>query len=186
MFAIMFLVWTLSVGYKKGEAAFKKSSSIAEQALTSIKVVVAYGQEEKEGERFEEHLDHARMVGIKFHFFSGLGYALNNSSFLILFAASMFFGSLMVTNNVYNHNKRRDYTGGDIVAVFFGIIFGAFSLGIAAPNFKALTKGRQALKCVLDIINREPEIILDDPNACYLTDFVGDVELKDVSFKYKT
>ena len=183
---IMFLVWTLSVGYKKGEAAFKKSSSIAEQALSSIKIVVAYGQEVKEGERFEEHLDHARIVGIKFHFFSGLGYALNNSSFLILFTASLFFGSLMVTNNVYNHNKRRDYTGGDIVAIFFGIIFGAFSLGIAAPNFKSVTKGRQALKCVLDIINREPEIKLDDPDAASIANFKGEVELKNVSFKYRT
>ena len=73
-----------------------------------------------------------------------------------------------------------------IVAIFFGIIFGAFSLGIAAPNFKSITKGRQAARCVLDVIQREPEIKLDNPNSVVLSDFKGEVELKNVSFTYKT
>ena len=185
MLAIMFLVWVLQVGYKKGEAAFKKSSSVAEQALSSIKVVVAYGQEVSEGERFEEHLDYARKIGIRSHFLTSIGYALNNSCYFLLFTAALFFGSLMVTNNVYNENKHRIYSGGDIVATFFGIILGAFSLGIAAPNFKSIIKGRQAARCVLDVIQRDPQIKLNDQNSVVLSDFKGEVELKNVSFTYK-
>ena len=183
---ILFLVWTLQKGYTQGERAFKASSTLAEQALSSIKVVAAYGQEEKEEERFIAHLDKARSSGIRFHFLSALAYALNGGVFLAIFAGVLYFGGLFVTEGVHNDIKDRTYSGGDTIAIFFGVIFGAFSLGIAGPNFKALTKGRQAGRCALDVIERTPEILIDDPNAQPLTDFKGEIEFKDVSFKYKT
>jgi ABC-type multidrug transport system fused ATPase/permease subunit len=49
---MVFLIWVLQLGYKAAEKAFKESSIKAEQALSSIKVVAAFGQEAKEEERF--------------------------------------------------------------------------------------------------------------------------------------
>jgi len=46
------LVTLLQFGHKTQERAFKKSSTLAEQALSSIKIVAAFGQENKEEERF--------------------------------------------------------------------------------------------------------------------------------------
>jgi hypothetical protein len=48
------------------------------------------------------------------------------------------------------------------LACFLGIVYGAFSLGLAAPNMKALTEGRVAGKMAYDIIERVPEINPDD------------------------
>lgn len=181
-----FLVYVLSLGYKRTERAFKKSSTYAEQALSNIKIVAAFGQENKEEERFTEHLDYARNTSIRFNFLTALGYAINNSGFILTFGAALYFGGLFVTEGVHNDIKDRTYTAGDVIAAFFGVIFGAMSLGIAGPNFKALTKGRQAGYVALETIHRKPQILIDDPSASKLENFKGDIRFKDVSFMYKT
>jgi len=46
------------------------------------------------------------------------------------------------------------YVAGDVIAIFFGIIFGIFSLGMASPHIKALNEGWAALAEMLKVINR--------------------------------
>jgi len=186
MLVVGLLVFSLQMGYKTGERAFKASSIKAEQALGNIKVVVAYGQEELEEQRFVKHLDQACTSSKRFHFISAIGFAANNGAFLLIFGAMLYLGGIFVVNNVYNDVRGREYTGGDVVSIFFGVMFGGMSLGIAGPNFSAVTKGRQAARAALDIIYRQPDIVIDDPNAKLLTDFRGEIEFQNVSFQYKT
>jgi len=141
---VFFMVIVLQMGYKNQERAFKKSSTLAEQALSSIKIVAAFGKEEKEEARFSGPLEEARTSGIKYHFITSIAYSINNGGYLIVFGLTLLFGAMFVHHGVNNDIKNRDYTPGDIVAIFYGIMFAAFSLGIAGPNFKSLTKGRQA------------------------------------------
>lgn len=68
----------------------------------------------------------------------------------------------MITQKVENSNSGKLYTSGDILACFLGIVYGVFSLGLAAPNFKALTEGKVAGKMAYDIIERTPKILLDE------------------------
>jgi ABC-type multidrug transport system fused ATPase/permease subunit len=182
-----FLIWVLQLGYKAAEKAFKESSTKAEQALTSIKVVAAFGQEAKEEERFWENLEEARKTGIKFHLLTGLGYALNNGSFMFFFGTILLLGGIFVTQDVHNDVADRGYTPGDIIAIFFGIMFGAFSLSIAGPNFKSVTRGRQAAYAALETINRQPTIMIDDPSAIPLSDDMqGEIEFQNVEFSYNS
>lgn len=159
---------------------------MAEQALSSIKVVAAFGQEAKEIEKFSEPLEEARKSGIRFHFFSGIAFGLNNGAFIFIFAFTLFFGGIFVIEGVKNDIKGRGYTPGDIVAIFFGMMFAAFSLSLAGPNFKAVTKGRQAAYAALEVIQREPKIIIDDENAILLNSLEGEIQFENVSFRYKT
>lgn len=187
IFVVMsFLIWVLGANYKHQEKAFKASSTKAEQALASIKVVAAFGQEQKEEDRFNEHLEEARVSAIKFYFCSSLGYGLNNGAFMFVFGLALLFGALFVTESVHNDIRGREYTPGDIVGVFFGIMFGAFSLSLAAPNLQAVTKGRQATHKAITTIEREPLINIDDTSAKRLDNLRGEIEFEDVHFKYKT
>lgn len=96
----------------------------------------------------------------------------------------MYIGGVFCHKGFKNDIKHRDYTAGDTTAIFFGIIFGTFALGIAAPNFNSITKGRLAGKSAKDVIDRVPEIMLDDPHAKEFKNFKGVVELKNVTFTY--
>ena len=159
---------------------------MAEQALQSIKVVTAFGQEAKEVDRFSEPLEDARKSGIKYHLFSAIAYGLNNGAFMFIFALALFFGSLFVTEGVWNDVKSRDYTPGDIIAIFFGMMFSAYSLSLAGPNFKALTVGRQAAHAAIETIDRQPEIEIDSESAIRFEDLKGDIKFEDVVFRYKS
>ena len=55
------------------------------------------------------------------------------------------------------------------MSCFFGVVFGLFSLGAATPNLKAVVEGRIAGKMAYSIIEREPKIKMDDPNAMRLS-----------------
>jgi ABC-type multidrug transport system fused ATPase/permease subunit len=69
--------------------------------------------------------------------------------------------------------------------VFFGIIFGIFSLGMAAPHIAAVNEGRVALATVLSVINRKTPIILNDPNAApFDYNATGDIVFEGVKFGY--
>lgn len=106
---------------------------------------------------------------------------------MFLFGVALIFGAIFVVEGVHNDVAGRGYTPGDIIAIFFGVMFGAFSLAIAGPNFKSVTRGRQAAYSALQTINRVPKILIDDHTAKPISDNMkGDIEFQDVEFKYKT
>ena len=128
----------------------------------------------------------ARKTGIKTHFTGALAIG---GFFLALYgyySYSFFIGSFMVTESIENINSKKTYTSGDVMACFLGLVYGIFSLGLAAPNFKALTEGRVAGKMAFDIIERVPKINLDDPKAAKVENLKGFIEFKNVTFSYPT
>ena len=81
--------------------------------------------------------------------------------FAIIFATyaySFYMGSVWIYKGYWNNTYNRTYTAGDVLSCFFGVIFGMFSVGLAAPNIKAVTDGRVAGKLSFDIIDRKPQI----------------------------
>jgi hypothetical protein len=72
-----------------------------------------------------------------------------------------YFGGLFIYHSVINDISGNDYNSGDIVAIFFGVIFGMFSMGMAGSNIKAVTEGKVAGKMAFDIIERIPPINLE-------------------------
>lgn len=109
--------------------------------------------------------------------------------FLVLYGFytfAFYVGSYMVTNKVINTNSGDIYSSGDIMACFLGLVYGVFSLGLATPNFKALTEGRVAGKMAYDVIERVATIPLDDEKATKLNDLTGRIEFRNVSFSYPT
>jgi ATP-binding cassette subfamily B (MDR/TAP) protein 1 len=149
-------------------------------------VVQAFGQEHTETVNYGKYLDRAKVTGIKtavksafslsFFFFVMFGY----------YAYAFFTGSYLITKHIKNTNSDKPYNSGDILSCFFGIVFGVFSLGMAAPNIKAVTEGRIAGKVAYDLIERKPKILLDDPEAEPVGDVRGQIEFKNVTFRYPT
>ena len=57
------------------------------------------------------------------------------------------------------------YMGGDILAVFWGILFGFFALAQISPHAKNVSEGRVAGKFTYDVIERIPLINQDSQNG---------------------
>jgi hypothetical protein len=78
------------------------------------------------------------------------------SSIFGTYAYAFYLGSVWIYHDIYNNSMSRSYTAGDILSCFFGVVFGMFSMGMAAPNIKAVSEGRVAGKMAFDIIDRKP------------------------------
>lgn len=87
LIACLLLVKISISGYTESTAAYTKSASYAEQALSAIKVVVSFGVENKEVKNYTKHLDVVFAVGCKTHLFSGFTLGL---LFMVLYAAYAF------------------------------------------------------------------------------------------------
>mmetsp|Transcript_21964 Transcript_21964/g.16309 ORF Transcript_21964/g.16309 Transcript_21964/m.16309 type:complete len:202 (+) Transcript_21964:725-1330(+) len=163
--------------------AYGQSAGYAEQALNAIRVVVAFGQEERESIVYNRYLTNAKSSGIVTTFKTSLILAMFMFISLASYAYSFFMGSIWIYHEIPNTAFDRSYTAGDVLTCFFGVLFGMYSLGMAAPNIKAVSVGKVAGKMVFDIIDRVPDIPIDDPNATMHT-VGGDIEFKNVSFVY--
>lgn len=117
-------------------------------------MVVAYGQEEKEVKNYSKYLYRARIAGIKTHCKGALTMAMFFASIFGTYAYAFYMGSVWIYKGFENQTFGREYSAGDILSCFFGVIFGMFSVGLAAPNIKAVTEGRVAGKLAFDIIDR--------------------------------
>ena len=101
------------------------------------------------------------------------------------YAYAFYIGSQFVQHDVYNTAQKRTYSGGDVLATFFGVIIGVFSLGQTMNHYKTVKEGCVAAKLAFDIIERKPTIDQDDKNAVKHT-IQGSVELRNVNFYYPT
>lgn len=75
---------------------------------------------------------------------------------------------------------------GDIVKVFFVIIYASFAIAQTIALAPDISKGSQALASVFSILNRRTKIDANDPKAMIVEVVRGDVEFKGVNFAYST
>lgn len=107
---------------------------------------------------------------------------MNNAIFLLCTSYAMYIGALFVKNHVQKSDGK-EYTAGDTQAIFFGIFFGIFAIGIGAPNFKAMTEGKLNGFSALRVIERVPNIPPNDQNAIF-HQVQGKVQVRDLVFTY--
>jgi len=145
-------------------------------------VVCAFGQEEKEITIFKKFLGRARSAGIESHIKAGFAFGFFMSIIFLCYAFSFYIGHVFIVKEYRDKKGERSYTSGDVIACFFGIIFGFFSLGMAAPNIKAVTEGQVAGKMAFEIIDRKPAVD-SKPNAKKEYD-KGEIRFEDCHFTY--
>ncbi|KAG9292639.1 hypothetical protein G9A89_007011 [Geosiphon pyriformis] len=168
----------LSSSTTKGQDAYAGAGTVAEQALSSIRTVVAFGGEKREIQRYLQQLETAYRSGTKKGLIGGLGLGL---IFLILFSTyglGFWYGSKLVLNG--------EKTGGQVLNTFFSLIMGAFSLGNAAPHFSAIGNAMGSAAALFAVIDRVPEIDVTSKEGKKLTvsSVKGRIEFKNINFHY--
>eukprot|EP00667_Euglena_gracilis_P000406 EG_transcript_406 len=161
----------------KAQEAYAQAGAIAQEVLAAIRTVHAFDGMERECLRYDERLAETQKVGIKKGLYSGLSLGI---IFFILFssyAVAFYFGSYLIEWGFD--------TGGSIVAVFFSVLVGAFTLGACGPIFTAMAEAQGAAFKVYEVIDRSPGINakVDAPGKV-LTTTEGHIEFRDVSFTY--
>lgn len=72
------------------------------------------------------------------------------------------------------------------MTVLFSVIFGAFALGQASPSMQKLAEAQGAAYKLFETIDRKPVIDALSRNGKKLDNVKGNIELKNIKFKYPT
>ena len=176
--AAYILAMVLADGSVQSQKAYAGAADIAQQVLSSIRTVYAFGGEEKEKKRYAKQLDVAEKQGLKNHLMNGSGMGLINFFLFNTFALAFWYGHVLVVNNTMNT--------GEVLSVIFSIIFGAFSLGSASPHISSVGNALGAAKKVFEIIERVSPIDPLSEKGEKPSSVKGRVTFENIGFHYPT
>eukprot|EP00117_Sycon_ciliatum_P002774 scpid23728/ scgid7858/ Multidrug resistance protein 1A; ATP-binding cassette sub-family B member 1A; MDR1A; Multidrug resistance protein 3; P-glycoprotein 3 len=160
----------------KEQGAYAKAGSVAEEVLSSVRTVVAFGGEDKEVDRYTKELESARKLGNRKGAVVGFGTAF---VFVVMFSTyglAFWWGSQLIIKD--------KLTPGDMLTTFFAVLIGGFALGHAAQNSEGLSTGRGAAVSVYRIINKASLIDASATRGKRLDKFSGDISFENVGFTY--
>uniref|UniRef100_A0A4W5JSU0 ATP-binding cassette, sub-family B (MDR/TAP), member 11a n=1 Tax=Hucho hucho TaxID=62062 RepID=A0A4W5JSU0_9TELE len=157
--------------------AYAKAGSVADEVLSSIRTVAAFGGEDKEVERYDKNLIEAQNWGVKKGTIIGVFQGYLWCIIFLCYALAFWYGSKLVI-------ETKELSPGTLIQVFFGVLMAAMNLGQASPCLEAFASGRAAAKTIFDTINREPEIDCFSEEGHKLDKVKGDIEFHNVTFNY--
>uniref|UniRef100_X2B039 Bile salt export pump n=1 Tax=Capitella teleta TaxID=283909 RepID=X2B039_CAPTE len=164
--------------------AYAKAGAVAEEVLGAIRTVVAFVGQEKECKRYFSNLDDAKKAGVKKGAIGGGGMGVIFFIIFSCYALAFWYGSKLV-------REEEAYTPGVMLIVrlpisniFFSVVFGAFGIGNAAPNLQNLATARSAAYTLWDLIDRKSLIDSSSTQGEKPDRMLGNIEFKDVHFKY--
>ncbi|XP_070694481.1 bile salt export pump [Pempheris klunzingeri] len=157
--------------------AYAKAGAVADEVLTSIRTVAAFGGEDKEAERYDENLVEAQNWGVKKGTIIGVFQGYLWCIIFLCYALAFWYGSKLVIDT-------KEMSPGTLIQVFFGVLMAAMNLGQASPCLEAFASGRAAAKTIFDTIDRDPDIDCLSDEGHKLDRVKGDIEFRNVSFYY--
>ncbi|XP_006832349.1 PREDICTED: multidrug resistance protein 1-like [Chrysochloris asiatica] len=159
-------------------SAYSKAGAVAEEALSSIRTVIAFGGQDKEIQRYTQNLKNAKDVGIKKAIVSKLSlgavYFFMNGTYGLAF----WYGSSLILSG------EPGYTIGTVLAVFFSVIHSSYCIGAAVPHLETFTIARGAAFNVFQVIDKKPTIDNFSTTGSKPEYIEGNVEFKNVTFSY--
>uniref|UniRef100_A0A674I817 ATP-binding cassette sub-family B member 5 n=1 Tax=Terrapene triunguis TaxID=2587831 RepID=A0A674I817_9SAUR len=158
--------------------SYAKAGAVAEEVLSSVRTVVAFGGQEKEINRYTSNLGEAKNLGIKKAIASKLSVGF---LYLIIngcYGLGFWYGTTLILD------ENTGYSIGTVLAVFFCVTFSSYCLGTAAPHFETFSIARGAAFKVFKIIDQKPTIDSFSSDGHKLDHIKGTLEFNNVQFSY--
>ncbi|XP_046843213.1 ATP-dependent translocase ABCB1-like isoform X2 [Xenia sp. Carnegie-2017] len=158
--------------------SYGKAGHVAEQSISSIRTVAAFGGEHKQSELYNEHLGEACKLAIKKGRASGI--------FIGTFMLALYSNYGIAIWYLIHLVKNGDASPGDGLTAFFAITTTAAVLGQTATSSKAIAAAKAAGYTILNIIDRQSNIDASTNNGLTPVINKGVVEFLNVDFVYPT
>lgn len=158
--------------------AYARASSVAREAITNIRTVAAFGVEDRIVLEFARELDQPKKQACFRGHISGIGYGLSQFFAFCSYALGLWYASQLIKHGASNFSN--------IMKAFMVLIVTAFGVADTLSLTPDIIKGSQALGSVFSILDRKTTIDPDDPYSEVVKEIKGDIEFRNVSFRYPT
>ncbi|KAK9696899.1 hypothetical protein RND81_08G004200 [Saponaria officinalis] len=160
----------------RAQMAYADAGNVVEQTVTAIRTVASFTGEKNAIKKYDDKLVVAYKATVTQGLASGVG--LGALLFIITscYALAVWYGGRLILEKGYN--------GGQVVNVIIAMMTGGMSLGQTSPCLNAFASGQAAAYKMFKTIKRKPKIDSSSTDGITKEDITGDIELKDVYFKY--
>lgn len=155
---------------------FEKAGSIASEAIAGVRTVAAFGMQGKVQELFASKLVELANVGTRNGLIGGFGFAFGHFTMF----ASYFVAFTVAAQWIADGSM----SGGDVLRVFFVLMFTSMSLGQVSSFAPNLAEGRAAISYIFELVDTISEIDPTSDEGHKLPSCQGLVEFRDVQFTY--
>ncbi|PHU08868.1 ABC transporter B family member 9, partial [Capsicum chinense] len=156
----------------RGQIAYAQAGNVVEQTVGGK----AFNGEKLAINKYDDTLKMAYAFTVKQGLVSGIGLGGVLLILLSTYGLAIWYGSKLIIE--------KGYHGRDVINVLMAIMMGGMSLGQTTPSLNAFAAGQAAANKLFETINRKPLIDTSDMSGLVLADIEGEIELKDVYFRY--
>jgi ATP-binding cassette subfamily B (MDR/TAP) protein 1 len=162
----------------KTQDSYADAGSVAEQVFSGIRTVYSFSLQDRFSVLYNTKLEKAMKTGIKRGMILGFGFGTFMFILFSTYGLSFWYGSKLT--------REGQLDGQIVLVVFFAMIMGAIALLQLPPNLSAVSSASGAAYKIYSTIDRVPEIDADSTEGLAPEKAVGNIEFKDVMFKYPT
>ncbi|MBA0802451.1 hypothetical protein Gohar_012738 [Gossypium harknessii] len=155
---------------------YEEASQVASDAVGSIRTVASFCAEEKVMQLYKKKCEGPMKTGIRQGLISGSGFGLAFFLLFSVYATSFYAGAQLV-----EHGQA---TFTDVFQVFLALTMAAVGISQSSSFAPDSNKAKIAAASIFAIIDRQSKIDPSDESGMTLENVKGNMELRDVSFKY--
>ncbi|XP_042009422.1 ABC transporter B family member 9-like isoform X1 [Salvia splendens] len=159
----------------RGQTAYADAGNVVEQTVGAIRTVQSYTGEKQAVDKYDAKLVIAYKASVKQGLASGTGFGCMLFMVFSTYGLAIWYGGKLIIT--------KGYSGGKVVNVIMSIMTGGIAIGQAFPCVNAFAAGQAAAYKMFETIHRKPKIDADC-GGIILEDIKGEIELKDVYFRY--
>ncbi|KAF3025333.1 hypothetical protein E8E15_008644 [Penicillium rubens] len=160
----------------KSLAAYAEGSTAAEEAISSIRHVTAFGIQDKLADRYQRFLTQAEKYGLRSRIALAAMMAVMNGVIFWTYGLTFWQGSRYLVVG--------DVELGALITILLATLTGAFTFGNIAPNFQAFSTGIAATGKILATVSRESPLDPSSTTGRRLEAVSGTIELKSIRYVY--
>ncbi|KAK3432843.1 hypothetical protein EUGRSUZ_D00348, partial [Eucalyptus grandis] len=160
----------------QGQIAYAAAGNVVEQTVGAIRTVASFTGEKRALEKYDSKLEVAYKSTVNQGLVSGIGFGVFMFIVFCLYGLAVWYGSKLIIEKGYN--------GGKIINIITALLVGGMSLGQTSPCVNAFASGQAAAYKMFETIERKPLIDSYDTSGTILEDIKGDIELRNVHFRY--
>uniref|UniRef100_A0A8C7DKM6 ATP-binding cassette, sub-family B (MDR/TAP), member 4 n=1 Tax=Oncorhynchus kisutch TaxID=8019 RepID=A0A8C7DKM6_ONCKI len=154
------------------QSAYAKAGAVAEEVISSVRTVFAFGGQQKEITRYEKNLEDAKNMGIRKAISANIAMGFTFLMIYLSYALSFWYGSTLILSG--------EYTIGTVLTVFFTVLIGAFAMGQTSPNVQAFASSHCC--CCLSV--QKPHINSYSDHGHKPDVIKGNIEFNNIHFTY--
>jgi ATP-binding cassette subfamily B (MDR/TAP) protein 1 len=155
---------------------YAAAGALAEEVLSAMKTVIAFGGQKREISNYEKKLDESLKDKKKSAYVFAFGIGILNFVSLAFIALGLWYGGTLIEKN--------ELTGGVVLTVFNCFLIGTFAFGSIAPYLEAFGTAMGAAYSVFNIIERKPANYQAENQIIVTEKTVGNIEFQNVKFSY--